>query len=75
MVAKQASKDSKDTLFKLPHVGQYRQVFKYQPGIFSKITEIIIIIFYIHIVCLFTIQQNENDKEELHKNEVLKYMI
>ena len=29
----------------------------------------------LHITCLFTIQQKENNKKELHKNEVFKYMI
>ena len=35
----------------------------------------IIIVVYLHITCLFIIQQKENNKEELHKNEVFKYMI
>ena len=36
---------------------------------------LIIIVVYLHFTCLFKIQQKENNKEELHKNEVFKYMI
>ena len=33
----------------------------------DKKNTFIIIVVYLHITCLFTIQQKENDKEELHK--------
>ena len=34
------------------------------------------LVVYLHIyTCLFTTQQKENNKEELHKNEVFKYII
>ena len=32
-------------------------------------------VIYLHITCLFTIQEIEDNKEELHKNEVCKYMV
>ena len=41
----------------------------------SLIHAFIITIVYLHITCLFTIQQKENNKEELNKNEVFKCMI
>ena len=33
------------------------------------------IVVYLRFTCLFKIQQKENNKEELHKNEVFKYII
>ena len=41
----------------------------------SLIHTFILIVVYLHITCLFTIHLKENNKEELHKNEVLKYVI